>query len=96
VATKKDMEEGKAVFVMDSDDPSHKTCNIHLPFFAFRKMKEGKPVFVAVLQAEMLKGDTLLGYRQGNGQYGMCHPNELEYFENEKGFIFSPEAPAAQ
>jgi|GEM_PF-3514408 len=96
VATKKDVESKNAVFVMQSDDPSHKPCDIHLPFFAFRKVKGGQPIFVAVVQAEELKGDTLLGYRQGNGIYGMCRPGELDYFENEKDLIFRKKAPAVQ
>lgn len=96
VATKADLDSGKAVFVLNAQDPSHTVCAIRLPFFAFHKVKGGDPVFVAVMQAEVLKGDTLLGYREASGLFGMCRPNELEYFENEKAVIFTPVSPGAQ
>jgi len=65
VATKQDVKEGKAVFNLNSNgDTSHHFLKIRIPFFAFiNKKGEKKPTMVVVMQADSLKGDTILGYR---------------------------------
>lgn len=90
VATKKDVKNGEAVFNMDTKkDPSHKALNIRLPFFAFLVQPNNQPPkFVAIMQAETLKGDTILGYKAANGLFGICNPRELEYFVSQKGRIY--------
>lgn len=91
VATKKDVKNGSAVFNMDSkSDPTHQFLNIRLPFFAFLIQPNNQPgTFVAIMQAEILKGDTMLGYKGGNGLFGICKPEELEYFESQKAEVYS-------
>lgn len=91
VATKKDVSNGLAVFHLTSKgDTSHKALNIRLPFYAFLKQKDNSnPKFVAIMQAECLKGDTILGYKGATGLFGICKPRELEYFENGSGSIYS-------
>ncbi len=90
VATKKDVNSKEAVFNMDSKkDPSHRALNINIPFYAFLKQSDNKPPkFVAIMQAETLSGDTILGYKAANGLYGICRPDELEYFESQKGRVY--------
>ncbi len=92
VATKKDVASGDAVFNMDSKgDTSHKALNIRIPFFAFLIQKNNQPPkFVAIMQAEVLRGDTIMGYKEANGLFGICNPKELEYFESQKSLIFNP------
>lgn len=90
VAKKKDVKNRAAVFNMDSkNDPSHKALNIRLPFFAFLKQPNNqRGLFVVIMQAEVLKGDTMLGYKQANGLFGLCKPNQLDYFESQKASVF--------
>jgi hypothetical protein len=91
IATKKDVSKKDAVFNMESKgDKSHKALNIRLPFFAFLMPKNNKPTtFVAIMQAEVLKGDTILGYKEASGAFGICSPRELEYFESQKNAVYS-------
>jgi hypothetical protein len=91
VATKKDVEHKRAVFNMDSKkDATHHALNIRLPFFAFLIKPNKQPSeFVAVMQAETLKGDTILGYKAANGLFGICKPRQLEYFESQKNQVYS-------
>lgn len=91
VATKKDVKSGSAVFNMDSNnDATHQFLNIRLPFFAFLIQPNNQPgKFVAIMQAEILKGDTILGYKGGNGLFGICKPRELEYFDSQKDEVYS-------
>jgi hypothetical protein len=91
VATKKDVEKKLAVFNLGAKkDPSHRALNIRLPFYAFMIQPAGKPSkFVAIMQAETLKGDTILGYKEANGLFGICKPNELEYFELQKNQVYA-------
>jgi hypothetical protein len=91
VATKSDVKKREAVFNMDSKkDPSHKALNIRLPFFAFLLQPNQQPSkFVVIMQAETLKGDTILGYKEANGLFGICKPTELEYFESQKDKIYT-------
>lgn len=97
IATREDLTSGAAVFVLNAkNNQEHQTCNIRLPFYAFKKGVDNKPVFVAIIQAEILMKDTILGYRQANGLYGMCRPRELEYFENDKDRVFNTLTPPAQ
>ena len=90
VATKKDVKNKEAVFNMDTkNDPSHKALKIRLPFYAFLMQPNKQPSkFVAVIQAETLKGDTILGYKEANGLFGICKPRELEYFEAQKDNVY--------
>jgi hypothetical protein len=90
VATKKDVNSKAAVFKMDSkNDPSHQALNIRLPFFAFLIQPNNQPgKFVVIMQAETLRGDTILGYKAPNGLYGICKPRELEYFESQKATVY--------
>ncbi len=90
VAKKKDVKNKDAVFNMDSkNDPSHQALNIRLPFYAFLKQPNDQTgLFVAVMQAETLKGDTMLGYKQANGLFGFCNPSQLDYFESQKASVF--------
>src|SRR5688572_26864663 len=90
IAKKKDVNSKAAVFNMDSKgDPSHKSLNIRLPFFAFLIQPNNKPsTYVAIIQAEELKGDTILGYKQANGLFGICKPRELEYFESQRATVY--------
>jgi hypothetical protein len=89
IAKKKDVTSKDAVFNMDSkNDPSHRALNIRLPFFAFLIQPNKKSEFVAVVQAETLKGDTILGYKRANGLFGICKPGELEYFESQRETVF--------
>ena len=89
IATKKDVKSGEAVFNMDSKkDPTHKALNIRLPFFAFLIQNNKPSKFVAIMQAETLKGDTMLGYKGANGLFGICRPLELEYFESQMGKVY--------
>lgn len=91
VATQKDVTDGKAVFNLKSNgDPSHKVIDCRIPFFAFLTQPTNQPLkFVAVMQSEELKGDTILGYKAANGLFGICKPNELEFFEAQKNSIFN-------
>lgn len=91
IATKKDVNKGEAVFYLNSKgDTTHKVIRIRLPFYAFLKQKNGsQPKFIAVMQAESLKGDTILGYKEASGLFGICKPRELEYFESGKNSIYS-------
>jgi len=89
VAKKKDVNSKAAVFNMDSkNDPSHSALNIRLPFFAFLIQPNKPSEFVAVIQAETLKGDTILGYKRANGLFGICKPREMEYFESQRQTVF--------
>jgi hypothetical protein len=92
VATKKDVEKKLAVFNLNAkNDPSHQVLNIRLPFYAFLLQAAGKPSkFVAIMQAETLKGDTILGYKEANGLFGICKPRELEYFEMQRDKVYAP------
>lgn len=86
VAKKKDVKNKDAVFNLDSkNDPTHTALKIRLPFFAFMIQQNKPSKFVAIIQAETLKGDTILGYKEANGLFGICKPRELEYFEIQKG-----------
>jgi|SRR5688572_8426891 len=90
VATKKDVQDGKAVFNLDSKgDTTHHPLDIKIPFFAFLN-KPGKksPNMVVIMQAETLRGDTILGYRESNGHFGICSPRELEYFQSSQGKVY--------
>ena len=91
VATKKDVQNKDAVFNLDSkSDPSHRALKIRMPFFAFLLRTNNKPSkFVVIIQAETLKGDTILGYKESNGLFGICKPRELEYFESQKRSAFT-------
>lgn len=90
VALKEDVVEKRALFHLDSKgDPSHKPLSIKLPFFAFLQSPENNPSqFVVILQAEFLKGDTILGYKSGSGAVGICKPGELEIFNSQKATVF--------
>jgi|SRR5687767_248929 len=89
IAKKKDVNSKAAVFNMDSkNDPSHRALNIRLPFYAFLIQPNKKSEFVAVMQAETLKGDTILGYKRANGLFGICKPRELEYFESQRQTVY--------
>jgi len=90
VAKKKDVKNKLAVFNLDSKgDTSHRALKITLPFFAFLKQKGNKPsVYVSIMQAEVLKKDTILGYKQANGLFGICKPRELEYFESQREKVY--------
>lgn len=97
VAERSDLVSGKAVFVMNTkNDQQHTTCNIRLPFYAFKNTGTNPHELVVIMQAEILMRDTLLGFRQANGLYGMCRPGELEYFEADKDRVFMPVTPLAQ
>lgn len=91
VATKKDVNSGLAIFNLNAKaDTSHKPLFIRLPFYAFLKQKNNaQPKFVAIMQAESLKNDTILGYKEANGMFGICKPRELEYFERGSGNVYS-------
>lgn len=91
IATKKDVQNKEAVFNMDSKkDPSHRALKIRLPFFAFLLQPNNDPSkFVVIVQAETLRGDTMLGYKESNGLFGICKPRELEYFESQKNTAFT-------
>ncbi len=91
IATKKDVEKKAAVFNLNSKkDPSHKPLNIRLPFYAFLLQPNNQASkFVAIIQAETLKGDTILGYKEANGLFGICNPRELEYFELQKNNVYT-------
>jgi len=90
VAKKKDVKNKDAVFNMDSkNDPTHRALNIRLPFFAFLKQpNDQKGLFVVIMQAEVLRGDTMLGYKQANGLFGLCKTYQLDYFESQKATVF--------
>lgn len=90
IATKKDVKSKEAVFNLNGQkDPTHKALKIRLPFFAFMLQPDSKPSkFVVIMQAETLKGDTILGYKEANGLFGICKPRELEYFEATKGKVY--------
>jgi hypothetical protein len=89
VATKKDVNSKAAVFNMNSkNDPSHKALNIRLPFYAFLIHPNKPGEFIAVIQAETLKGDTVLGYKKANGLFGICNPREIEYFESQRTTVY--------
>ena len=89
-ATKKDVKSKKAVFNLNGKkDPTHAALKIRLPFFAFLLQPDNKPSkYVAVMQAETLRGDTILGYKEANGLYGICKPSELEYFEVQRDNVY--------
>lgn len=91
VASKKDVQNKVAVFNLESKkDPSHRSLKIRLPFFAFLQQPKQQPSkFVVIMQAEYLKGDTILGYKEANGLFGICKPTDLEYFESQKGNVYS-------
>jgi hypothetical protein len=89
VATKKDVNSKEAVFNMNSkNDPTHRALNIRLPFFAFLIQPNKPSEFIVVIQAETLKGDTILGYKRANGLFGICKPRELEYFESQRATVY--------
>lgn len=97
IAEQSDLDSGLAVFVVKSKPgQQHIPCNIRLPFYAFKNAGNGQHELIAVMQAEVLMKDTLLGYRQANGLFGMCRPRELEYFEADRDRVFMPATPPAQ
>jgi hypothetical protein len=90
VATKKDVKSKDAVFNLNGKkESSHSALRIRLPFYAFLIQPDKKPSkFIAVIQAETLRGDTILGYKEANGLFGICKPRELEYFEVQKDNVY--------
>lgn len=80
VATERDADEGRAVFVSDGIAQPHV---VTLPSAAIvREEGIGDPTPVIVVQAEELDDDTVaIGYRFLDGGNGICTLDEVEFLD---------------
>ncbi len=76
VATKEDVNNGRALFSLDPKGKKHRVAQINLPFYVIMK-DGGKEVTAIIVQAEILGNDTIFGYKNGNGKIGMCTSSEF-------------------
>ncbi|MBE2246485.1 MAG: hypothetical protein IAE67_04455 [Candidatus Competibacteraceae bacterium] len=78
IATQDDVKNGLAIFSIEGKGKKHTPANIKLPFYALMTY-QNEQVTAIIVQAEVLDGDTLYGYKNGKGVIGMCTSSEFSF-----------------
>ena len=79
VATEQDVQEGRAVFVIDNPTEKHSPLEIQIPSLAYQVEEDSNAKFLVILiQAEQVGNEELVGVRYFEGGNGVCTLGELE------------------
>ncbi len=80
LATKEDIDLGKAIFQIDGNGQEHIPVDIEIPSLAYHIDQEtNEKTKVVVIQAEQVGTKTVVGIRYINGGDGVCLLFELEF-----------------
>ena len=79
LAGQADVEAGRAVFHLDVDPRRCAPAELSLPACAIQTLDDGRRRPVIVIQAEVLRDETILGVRYLEGGSGVCYAAEVEF-----------------
>ena len=80
IATKKDVDLGRAIFEINSKGQEHLALEIEIPALAYYNDEEtNKKTKVIVIQAEQVNKQKVVGLRYFDGSEGVCMLSELEF-----------------
>lgn len=85
LASQLDIDEGRAVFLIDPEGGEHKPLEIEIPSLAHITDEESnKQIKVVVIQGEKIGESSIVGIRYLSGGDGVCMLEELDFIDNEK------------